>query len=84
MQLLQCLKQRDHHLVPDTGFTQRAAAEHAAQVRLLTVLHHDVQGGPIVQRCPKRHNMLIGELLMDLVLLNNLQEQVIMCPASRS
>jgi hypothetical protein len=28
--------------------------------------------------------MLIGELLMDLVLLNNLQEQVIMCPASRS
>jgi hypothetical protein len=56
VQLPQDMQQGNDDLVPKTGFTEGPAAQHAAQVALLAVLHHDVQLRAFVHSCPERHH----------------------------
>lgn len=68
VQLLQGVEQGDDNLVPYAAFAEGPAAQHAAQVALIAVLHDDVQLSAFIRRCPERHhcptNRAVAQLLV--------------------
>jgi hypothetical protein len=72
MQLLQCVKQRNDNLVPYTCFAEGSAAQHAAQIALLAILHDDVQLRSLIYSSPEGDYTVTFKPLVQLHLLVDL------------
>jgi hypothetical protein len=77
MQLAQRLQQGDHHLVPHTVFTERAAGLQAgAQVTLQAILQDDMQLRTLIHGCPKGYNAFCVKVTVQLNLLMHLGHKI--------